>query len=1134
VNNRVLRWTAVCWLLLPLAALCGVSLEVMPLQAAPAGNYTQLTPSDDIAPVFDGIFGSPAIPLQTLWLELPAGEKLADVTVTATGVKPQALDAPPVPQQQPVPLSMLEGAGFADAAYTGVQPKTWLHGWGWGRLGGHNVAWVSLYTAQWDATAKRLLVPQTFEVQTRTDPDPDWRSRPETESTAQAMRSIGLRAPRTTGRPGWLLIAPQAWVDEYAPLTDWRRRQGYTMYFRSLEDIAATCPGPDLATRVRACITEYYEQHDVAYVTLGADDVFLPARRLFAFSCQYGLYDDEDYLPADLYYAGLDGNWNDDGDTLWGEDDDDPDWLPEVTVGRIPATNGAQVTHYVRRLLDYEAGTLPNYRRALGLCMDLWTGAGSQACQQFIYDMYFPAGWSINFLHGAADTHDNAMAGFAQNPNIVQHTGHAGFSLLSLTSGRLNLGDMNNLGNTYGGMMYSIGCLSAALDRTSVGETSVVADSGGMLAYIGNSRYGWGAPGAAAFGFSEFFQKECFRLLFREHVLQPAVLNAQQKLPFVPYYPGTSVYKWCAYELNDLGDAAFRLIVEPPDTLAVTIGAQSDTLFVQVHGAAGAVEDAAVTIGAAQAFTNAQGCAWLPDAGSLTGLLTVWKTGYRVVRQADFDAGQYVAPFLAQGSVSPQSLAQGGAVVAYVTLHNPTAESLAYTLTAQSPDSLLEVISEPVSGTIEAGGCIALPALQARLRSIDESGQLEDGSAVSLWLRLTSNGAELCALPLTCTVLAPQLTIGAANAEWQDDNAITLTVVLANTGSLPIGQVHGAWSTTSQWISVPQFDINTTLQPEQMAQVRLAVTVASGAPEGHIAALTLNLSGYCNDQGYQYTQALNLPLAQLAYLADFETDPGWQAHSTWQRVTTAAYDGQYSLSCRPDTTGCYNTVTPWFPWMPGAEVSFDYYYRMPMYGVDGVFFLCEHGDTVDTLLFLGAGGALPRRSNIVYEYIESDWAHYSLLLEQVTAELPQSGDLVRFVLRFRMGEVIAGLNEYASTPDIGVFIDNFAYTADSFVSTQDDPQPSSRLACATFPNPAGRSLPTVRFSLPQAAHCTLDVYNIRGQRVRRLRSERLGQGEHEVRWNLRDDAGRAVADGVYLLRLNAGGTQLSRKLLIIR
>jgi hypothetical protein len=83
------------------------------------------------------------------------------------------------------------------------------------------------------------------------------------------------------------------------------------------------------------------------------------------------------------------------------------------------------------------------------------------------------------------------------------------------------------------------------------------------------------------------------------------------------------------------------------------------------------------------------------------------------------------------------------------------------------------------------------------------------------------------------------------------------------------------------------------------------------------------------------------------------------------------------------------------------------------------------------------------------------------------------------------------------------------------------------------PNPCNPGT-TVRFSLPGAGNAVLDLYAADGARVRRLAEGSFDAGHHEVFWDGRDDQGRGVASGTYLLRLTAGNTQQARKLALIR
>lgn len=104
------------------------------------------------------------------------------------------------------------------------------------------------------------------------------------------------------------------------------------------------------------------------------------------------------------------------------------------------------------------------------------------------------------------------------------------------------------------------------------------------------------------------------------------------------------------------------------------------------------------------------------------------------------------------------------------------------------------------------------------------------------------------------------------------------------------------------------------------------------------------------------------------------------------------------------------------------------------------------------------------------------------------------------------------------------------------LSTSDVPVaglPTTPLLEGNLPNPCNPGT-TVRFSLPTAQAAVLELYAADGARVRRLAAGSFAAGRNEVFWDGRDDHGRSVASGTYLLRLTAGGTDQTRKLALVR
>ena len=82
------------------------------------------------------------------------------------------------------------------------------------------------------------------------------------------------------------------------------------------------------------------------------------------------------------------------------------------------------------------------------------------------------------------------------------------------------------------------------------------------------------------------------------------------------------------------------------------------------------------------------------------------------------------------------------------------------------------------------------------------------------------------------------------------------------------------------------------------------------------------------------------------------------------------------------------------------------------------------------------------------------------------------------------------------------------------------------------PNPFNSST-LIGFSLPGGT-ARLTIYNLLGQRVARLYEGTGPAGARSIRWDGTDESGRALASGVYLYRLEAGGRVQTRRLVLLR
>lgn len=80
----------------------------------------------------------------------------------------------------------------------------------------------------------------------------------------------------------------------------------------------------------------------------------------------------------------------------------------------------------------------------------------------------------------------------------------------------------------------------------------------------------------------------------------------------------------------------------------------------------------------------------------------------------------------------------------------------------------------------------------------------------------------------------------------------------------------------------------------------------------------------------------------------------------------------------------------------------------------------------------------------------------------------------------------------------------------------DELAPDDDIALSSYPNPFGDEI-TVRISLPRSGYASLAVFDAVGRQVKLLAEGLMTSGVHEFNWDSRDQAGRRVATGLYLV-----------------
>ena len=128
------------------------------------------------------------------------------------------------------------------------------------------------------------------------------------------------------------------------------------------------------------------------------------------------------------------------------------------------------------------------------------------------------------------------------------------------------------------------------------------------------------------------------------------------------------------------------------------------------------------------------------------------------------------------------------------------------------------------------------------------------------------------------------------------------------------------------------------------------------------------------------------------------------------------------------------------------------------------------------------------------------------------------------------GEVLIDLDEaeyYGSAPDMGAY----EY---GMVETDELKIENGKCKINAYPNPFNPET-TISFSTPQnTENIEISIYNIKGQRVKSFKIQNSKFKIQKVVWDGKNENGRKVSSGIYLLRLKSNNETVTKKLMMIK
>ncbi len=108
-----------------------------------------------------------------------------------------------------------------------------------------------------------------------------------------------------------------------------------------------------------------------------------------------------------------------------------------------------------------------------------------------------------------------------------------------------------------------------------------------------------------------------------------------------------------------------------------------------------------------------------------------------------------------------------------------------------------------------------------------------------------------------------------------------------------------------------------------------------------------------------------------------------------------------------------------------------------------------------------------------------------------------------------------------------------AYSIVEIQEAQNNTRPYMDLQLSNYPNPFNPTT-TISYSLPEEGNVCIEVYNIKGQKVKQLINKNQESGYHTIKWNGTDQNNKNVGSGVYFYKVKTEKSSLINKMIMLK
>lgn len=402
------------------------------------------------------------------------------------------------------------------------------------------------------------------------------------------LQEEGLNRSSTTDYE-YLIITSNALKSAFQPLADWKTMKGIRSKVLTTEEINALYEntGTSLESRIKHALQEYYNgtYSGLKYVLLGGDVNIVPSRMCYLEAQSHGKY----YYgstPTDMFYACFDGDfeWNNSGNGVYGELDDNVDLAPEIVVTRVPINTSSQASSFVNRIVNYERNPLSlNWQKKLlmaGHLLYSWNTAygitDAEEKSDAFYSQYIQPYWD-----GDRTKLFNTISGdsaWVYNPSSLQTRLADGYSFVDINShgsattwqmrgdDRYTTDNAWNLVNIGRTIITTTACTTNAFDQNICLSKAFIQNSNsGILAYLGSSREAFSnVIPLLGLGASPENNGEFYKGLFTNSHKKFGKTITDAKVHFASSCSNYNQYRCIMFSLNPIGDPEMPVYIDTP------------------------------------------------------------------------------------------------------------------------------------------------------------------------------------------------------------------------------------------------------------------------------------------------------------------------------------------------------------------------------------------------------------------------------------------------------------------------------------------------------------------------------------------------------------------------------------------